>query len=62
MPPARETAGFLVFGFEKNERANATSTELEALQTLAGSLLGLTPVQLDNAVGDGTWLEICHEH
>jgi len=53
---------FFVFGFEKNERANVTPTELEALQTLAGSLLSLTPVQLDNAVGDGTLLEICHEH
>ena len=54
--------GFFAFGFEKNERANVTPTELEALQTLAGSLLSLTPVLLDNAVGDGTLLEICHEH
>lgn len=51
---------FFVFGFEKNERANITPTELEALQTLAGSLLGLTSAQLNNAVEDGTLLEICH--
>lgn len=53
---------FFVFGFEKNERANVTPTELEALQTLAGSLLSLTAAQLDNAVEDGTLLEICHGH
>lgn len=53
---------FFIFGFEKNERANITPTELEAMQTLGGSLLGLAPVQLDNAVKDGTLLEICHGH
>lgn len=53
---------FFVFGFEKNERANITATELEALQTLAGSLLDLTGSQLDSAVLDGTMQEICHEH
>ena len=53
---------FFVFGFEKNERANVTPTELEALQTLAGSLLSLEPAQLDNAVVDGTLMEICHGH
>lgn len=53
---------FFVFGFEKSERANVTPTELDALQTLAGSLLSLTPVQLDKAVEDGTLQEICHGH
>ncbi len=53
---------FFVFGFEKNERANITPTELEALQTLAGSLLGLSTTQLDTAVTDGTLQEICHDH
>lgn len=53
---------FFVFGFEKNERANVTPTELEALQTLSGSLLGLTAPQLDKAVDDGTLQEICHDH
>jgi len=53
---------FFVFGFEKNEKANVTPTELEALQILAGSLLDLTPSQLLYAVEDGTSQEICHDH
>lgn len=53
---------FFVFGFEKNERANVTPTELEALQILAGSLLSLTTAQLDTAVEEGTLQEICHDH
>lgn len=53
---------FFVFGFEKNERANVTPTELEALQTLAGSLLGLSGDELDLAVEDGALQEICHDH
>lgn len=53
---------FFVFGFEKSERANITPTELDALQTLASSLLALTAAQLDSAVEDGTLQEICHDH
>lgn len=53
---------FFVFGFEKNERANITTTELEALQTLAGSLLDLSTAQLETAVTDGTLQESCHDH
>ena len=53
---------FFVFGFEKSERADITPTELDALQTLASSLLALTAAQLDTAVEDGTLQEICHDH
>lgn len=53
---------FFVYGFEKNERANVTPTELEALQVLAASLLGLTATQLNTAVEDGSLQEICHGH
>lgn len=53
---------FFVFGFEKNERANITPTELEALQTLASALLEMSSAQLDTAVEDGTLQEICHDH
>lgn len=53
---------FFVLGFEKNEKANVTATELEGLQILAGSLLDLTPSQLLYAVEDGTLQEICHDH
>lgn len=53
---------FFVFGFEKNEKANVTHTELEALQTLAASLLTLTGQQLNTAVQEGALQEICHGH
>jgi hypothetical protein len=50
---------FFVFGFEKNERANISREELEALQLMAADLLGRTGPQLDQAVADGTLQEIC---
>lgn len=53
---------FFVFGFEKNEKANVSTSELEALQIVAGELLALTNAQLDDAVEDGTLQEICHDH
>lgn len=52
---------FFVFGFEKNERANISSTELEALQALAAELLALSGDQLNRAVEDGALQEICHD-
>jgi hypothetical protein len=51
---------FFVFGFEKNERADVTANELEALQMLASDLLALSGPQLDQAVEDGALQEICH--
>ena len=53
---------FFVFGFEKNERATITDAELEVLQDLAADLLSRASLQLEQAVSDGTLLEICHEH
>jgi len=52
---------FFVFGFEKSEKSNVSSTELEALQALAVELLALTVQQLDCAVEDGTLQEICND-
>ncbi|RUP29245.1 MAG: type II toxin-antitoxin system RelE/ParE family toxin [Curvibacter sp.] len=52
---------FYLFGFEKNERANVTPTELLALQMLASSLLDLKDDELETAIADGTLQEICHE-
>ncbi len=52
---------FFVFGFEKNERANISTTELEALQALATELLALSGDQLSTAVQDGALQEICHD-
>jgi hypothetical protein len=58
----RASRWFFVFGFEKNEKTNVTSTELEALQWLAKQLLDLSGAQLEVAVQDGSLQEICHEH
>ena len=53
---------FFVFGFEKNERANVSPRELEALKALAGDLLKLSPAELDSQVGSEALQEICHAH
>ena len=53
---------FFVFGFEKNDRANIADNELEALQDLAQELLARSSNQLNEAVQDGTLLEICNGH
>lgn len=52
---------FFVFGFEKNEMANVSAAELEALQALACELLALSSAQLETAVEDGALQEICHD-
>jgi len=52
---------FFVFGFEKNERANISAEETEALQTLAHDLLARTGKELDAEVEHGSLLEICHD-
>ena len=56
----RGSRWFFVFGFEKNERANVSDEELEALKDLAGDLLGRSGAELDAAVIDGSLQEICH--
>jgi hypothetical protein len=53
---------FFVFGFEKNERANVSPKELEALKVLAGDLLKLSPAELDSQVAREALQEICHAH
>ena len=58
----RASRWFFVFGFDKNEKANVSRTELEALQWLAKQLLDLSGAQLEVAAQDGSLQEICHEH
>jgi hypothetical protein len=53
---------FFVFGFEKNDRANITENELEALQELAQELLARTVKQLDEAIQNGTLTEIFNDN
>ena len=52
---------FFVFGFEKNDRANISDQELEALQDIAQDLLARTSEQLDLAVQTSALEEICHD-
>lgn len=52
---------FFVFGFEKNERANISKKELEALQNTATDLLRLNSNQLDAHVDNEALQEICHD-
>ncbi len=53
---------FFMYGFEKHEKTNVSTSELEALQIVASELLALTHPQLDSAVEDRTLQEICHDH
>jgi len=52
---------FFVFGFEKNERANVSAKELEALQAIAADLLKLSSAALDANVENEALQEICHD-
>ena len=57
----KENRWFFVYGFEKNDRANISDDELEALKDLAEQLLVRTGKQLTEALNDGTLTEICHD-
>lgn len=50
-----------VFGFEKNERDNITSKELEALQALSSDLLQLSNKEIKMAIDDGCLVEVKDE-
>ena len=50
-----------VYGFEKNDRANISDGELEALRDIAAELLARTVKQLDEALNDGSLTEICDD-
>ena len=52
---------FFVYGFAKNDRANISDDELEALQSIAEQLLARSGPQLDRAVDDASLEEICHD-
>ena len=57
----RNDRWIFVFGFEKNERANISAKELEALKMLAGDLLALSSVQINEALDSGDLLEVSDE-
>ena len=53
---------YFMFGFEKNERANIKSIELEALRKLAMDLLSLNSSQIELALQKEKLMEICNEN
>jgi hypothetical protein len=57
----RNDRWFFMFGFEKNDRANISTKELEALQLLADDLLSLKEDHIRQAVVDGSFIEVIHE-
>ena len=57
----RDNRWFFVFGFEKNEKDNITSKELEALRALAADLLRLTTKQMIEAIRQGSLVEVHDE-
>lgn len=56
----RGTLWFFLYGFKKNERANVSDAELEALQEIAKILLVRSDSELDLAVAAGELEEICN--
>jgi hypothetical protein len=56
----RRDRWFFLFGFEKNERANVSPGELQALKTLADEFLQLSSTELSKQVRSGSLQEICH--
>lgn len=57
----RNDRWIFVYGFEKNERANISDNELEALKLLADNLLALTKSQVSEAVSNGSLVEVTNE-
>ncbi|EKD97185.1 MAG: hypothetical protein ACD_23C01022G0002 [uncultured bacterium] len=56
----RDDRWIFILGFEKNERANISDKERDALRMLAKDLLGLTAEQLNKAINEGALLEVCY--
>lgn len=54
----RGSSAFFIFGYPKNERANITDRELEALQLLAKELLSYSEQQLQAAVRAGELFKV----
>ena len=50
-----------MFGFDKNERDNISSTELKALQTLASDLLNFSATELESEIKNNTLQEIYYD-
>lgn len=58
----RGSRRFFVYGFLKNERANISPTELEALKLLAADPLSFRDAQLERVAATGELTEICNDN
>jgi len=56
----RDDRWIFILGFEKNERANISDKERDALRMLAKDLLGLSVEQLQKTVNEGALLEVLY--
>jgi hypothetical protein len=54
----RNSRWVFVYSFAKNERSNVDKDEAEALKALAGYLVGLSQVSLENACNSGELTEV----
>lgn len=54
----RDDRWIFILGFEKNERANISDKERDALRMIAKDLLGLSAEQLQKMVNEGALLEV----
>ncbi|MYD76645.1 MAG: type II toxin-antitoxin system RelE/ParE family toxin [Gammaproteobacteria bacterium] len=51
---------FFLYGFEKNEKSNIDKDELKALQELAKQYLEFSAMEIDQAIEDELFSEICN--
>ena len=51
---------FFLLGFEKNERSNVDSKELEGLRAIAADLLKLSPAALAFLIAESAIVEVTH--
>lgn len=57
----RDDRWIFILGYEKNERANISDKERDALRMVAKDLLGLSVWQLQETVNEGALVEVCYE-
>ncbi|HIJ80431.1 MAG TPA: type II toxin-antitoxin system RelE/ParE family toxin [Desulfuromonadales bacterium] len=57
----RDDRWIFILGYEKNERANISDKERDALRMVAKDLLGLSAGQLQKTVNEGALVEVCYE-
>lgn len=54
----KDHRAIFVHGYAKNQKANVTKKELEALRRVAEILLNLSPDQIENSIKTGSFIEV----